>query len=366
MTYDGQRGNMESKLPKKMRAVVLHGPGDYRLEEVPVPCAGKEEIIVKVIAAGICAGDLKCWKGTEMFWGEKGYANPPAIAGHEFIGEVVELGEGAAEKHGVKIGELAISEQIVPCGECRFCKSGKYWQCFVHDIYGFRKQLNGGMAEYIKYPARSVTHKVPGSIDRIQAALIEPLACSIHAVDRGNIGSEDVVVIAGCGTLGLGMVGAARLKNPGKLIAVDVQDLRLEIAKYMGADLTLNPRKEDVIKKVLDMTGGYGCDVYVEASGHPSAVKQGLQMIRRLGTFVEFGVFAGETSVDWTVIGDGKELDIRGSHLGPGTYPAAIDCINTQKIKTDKIITHRLPLEKFKEGFELMAHGEGIKIVLVP
>lgn len=359
----------KNTLPEKMRAVVLYGPGDYRLEEVPVPRAGKEEVVVKVIAAGICAGDVKCWKGAKMFWGDKdqkGYAIPPAIAGHEFVGEVVELGEGAGKKFGLEIGDLAISEQIVPCWKCRFCKSGKYWQCLVHDIYGFRKHLNGAMAQYMKYPANSIIHKVPETIDKIQAVLIEPLSCSIHAVDRGDIKPGDTVVIAGCGTLGLGMVGAAKLKKPGKLIAIDIQEHRLEIARYIGADLTLNPEKEDVVKKVLDLTEGYGCDVYIEASGHPSGVIQGLKMIRRLGTFVEFSVFSEETSVDWTVIGDGKELNIHGSHLGPGTYPLAIDYINTGKIRVDKIITHKLPLEKFQEGFELVAKGEGIKVVLVP
>src|SRR5690606_6042630 len=122
------------------------------------------------------------------------------------------------------------------------------------------------------------------------AAFIEPLACSIHAVQRGNIEFEHVVVIAGAGPLGLGMVAAARLKNPHLLIALDLNDHRLEVAKACGADLVMNPRRQDVVAAVRDLTDGYGCDVYIEATGHADAVRQGLEMICKAGTFVEFSV----------------------------------------------------------------------------
>ena len=254
--------------PKTMQAVVCHGPRDYRLEEVPTPQAGVGEVVIKLQACGVCASDIKCYTGAPLFWGDthrKPYVEGPVIAGHEFIGEVVQLGEG--EKFGLELGDIAISEQIVPCWGCRYCLTGKYWLCQVHNIYGFQHVVHGGMAEYMKFPARSLMYKVPKAIPPAHAAMIEPLSCSIHAVQRGEIEFGDVVVIAGAGTLGLGMVGAARLKNPGLLISVDLVDYRLEVAKKLGADLAINPTQEDAVQKVLDLTEGYGCDVYIESDG---------------------------------------------------------------------------------------------------
>lgn len=357
-------------MSKTMRAIVCREPWDYDLQEVPMPTAGPGEVVIKVNACGICASDMKCYTGAPLFWGDEHrdpYVETPVIPGHEFIGEVVELGEGAAEKHGLHIGDTAIAEQIVPCWTCRYCRTGKYWLCQVHNIYGFQPAVHGGMADYMKFPARSLVYKVPSEIPRASAAVIEPLACSIHAVQRGNIEFGDVVVVAGAGTLGLGMIGAARLKNPGVLIAIDLIPQRLEVAKKLGADIVLNPSETDAVEAVLELTEGYGCDVYIEATGHPKAVEQGLQMIRKAGTFVEFSVMREPVTVDWTIIGDTKELNIHGSHLGPHAYPLAIDYIHRGLINVEPIITHQLPLEDYLTGFEMVQNGtDSIKVQLVP
>ena len=177
----------------------------------------------------------------------------------------------------------------------------------------------------------------------------------------------DVVVIAGCGPLGLGMVAAARLKNPRLLIAIDLNEARLNIAKLCGADLALNPRQVDVVDEVLTLSDGYGCDVYIEATGYPAAVEQGLHMIRKLGTFVEFSVMREPVTVDWTIIGDTKELNIHGSHLSPYTYLIAIDMLAKGLLPMDKIMTHQLPLSRFHEGMDLVANGtESVKVTLTP
>ncbi len=295
------------------------------------------------------------------------YSDPPVIAGHEFACRVVQLGEGAGEKYGLSIGDLAVSEQIVPCWECKFCKTGRYWMCMASNVYGFRKNLPGSMAEYMKLPAGSLNYKVPEGMTARQAAVVEPLACAIHAVQRAKIEMGDVVVIAGAGTLGLGMVATARLLSPGLLVSVDARDHRLDVARQLGADLTINVSKEDAVAKILDLTDGYGCDVYIEAAGNPDAVIQGLRMIRKLGRFVEFSVMPSASTVDWSIIGDMKELDIFGAHLSPYTYPLALDDINRGLIDVDPIVTHELPLEQFKTGFEMMhSVEESIKVLLKP
>ena len=166
-------------------------------------------------------------------------------------------------------------------------------------------------------------------------------------MQRGEIQLDDVVVIAGAGPLGLGMIAAARLKNPRLLIALDLNDQRLELARACGADLTLNPAQVDAVAEVLALTEGYGCEVYIEATGSPKAVEQGLAMIARLGTFVEFSVIREPVTTDWTVIGDLKELNIHGSHLSPYCYPIAIDMLAKKQLPIDKIMTHQLPLSDF-------------------
>ena len=358
------------ELPKSMLAVVCHAPYDYRLEELPVPKPNPGEVVIQVQACGICASDIKCYTGAPLFWGDERrqpYVDGPVVAGHEFIGRVVSLGEGAAEKHSLQVDDIAIAEQIVPCWDCRYCRTGKYWLCQVHHIFGFQKIVQGGMAEYMKFPAQSLVHKVPDCIPPIHAALVEPLSCSIHAVKRGEIEFGDIVVVAGAGTLGLGMIGAARLKNPRQLISIDLVDQRLNVAKNLGADVVLNPMRTDVVAKVLEMTDGYGCDVYIEATGHPSAVEQGLHMIRKAGTFVEFSVMKEPVTVDWTIIGDTKELNIHGAHLGPHSYPLAIDYIDRGLIDVSKIATHQFNLPDYKSAFEMVKKGaDSIKVQLIP
>ncbi|MDQ3815420.1 MAG: alcohol dehydrogenase catalytic domain-containing protein [Armatimonadota bacterium] len=357
-------------LPRTMRAVVCHGPEDYRLEELAVPHAGPGEVVVKIEAAGICASDVKCYIGAPMFWGDanrQGYCQAPITAGHEFIGTVVALGEGAGERHGLELGDRAISEQIVPCWECRYCKRGQYHLCLVHDIYGFHTRTPGGFAEYMKFPIGSLNYKVPRHIPPEHAALIEPLACSMHAVRRAGIEFGDTVVIAGCGTLGLGMVAYAAMKSPAALVAIDLADDRLQRARQLGATHTLNPRSQDAVGAIRDMTEGYGCDVYIEATGNPAAVEQGLLSIRKAGTFVEFSVMREPVTTDWTIIGDTKELDIRGAHLGPHCYPSVIQSLASGAVDASVFISHELPLEEYVHGIELVHAGQAsLKVLLKP
>lgn len=163
-----------------MRAIMCREPWDYRLEEVPIPQADTGEVVIKVNACGVCASDIKCYTGAPLFWGDehrKPYVEAPVIAGHEFIGEVVELGPGEGEKYGLHIGDRAIAEQIIPCWECLYCRTGKYWLCQVHNIYDFQQVVNGGMADYMKFPTCSLVYKVPSDIPIASAAMIEPLAC---------------------------------------------------------------------------------------------------------------------------------------------------------------------------------------------
>ena len=357
-------------LPKTMKALVAFNQNDYRLvPDYPVPECGPDDIIIKTDGCGICASDLKCMHGAPMFWGggiQKGFVKPPFIPGHEFTGVIVAMGENARERsRNLNIGDRVAPDQIVPCRECRYCNTGHYWMCQPHEIFGFFSNLNGGMAEYVKLPKNSVISKVPNDLPLEAALLIEPYGCAKHCVDRAQIGCDDITVISGAGPLGLGMTTYARLKNPAKLIVLDMQDGRLEKALEFGADLAWNPGKVDVVSEIMKLTDGYGCDIYIETAGHPSSVVQGMQMIRKLGRFVEFSVFGATVELDWSIIGDRKELDVLGSHLSPYCFPFVIENIASGKLKTKGVVSKIFSLEDWEEAFECASGAAGdIKVVL--
>ncbi|WP_106537034.1 alcohol dehydrogenase catalytic domain-containing protein [Haloactinopolyspora alba] len=353
-----------------MQAVVCHGPRDYRLEEVPVPSVPDGGALVRVEAVGICASDLKCYHGAAKFWGDDNrpaWAETEVVPGHEFTGVVVELDDEARARWGVEVGDRVVSEQIVPCWECRYCQRGEYWMCAPHGMYGFKRRTPGAMAPYMTFPPEALVHKVSSDLPPAHAAFAEPLSCALHAVERANIRFGDVVVVAGCGPIGLGMIAGASARSPQHVVALDLEPGKLELAAKCGADVTVNIGTDDAEAVVRSLTEGYGADVYLEGTGHPSAVAQGLGLLRKLGTYVEYSVFKDDVTVDWSIISDDKELDVLGAHLGPGCWPAAIRMIESGGLPMDEICTHQLPLDRFQDGLDLVASGtESIKVSLLP
>ncbi len=361
---------MSTSTASHMTAIVCHGPNDYRVEQIARPVPRAREMTLRIAACGICASDCKCWSGAKMFWGANGAApwvKAPVVPGHEFFGYVDALGEGAAEHFGVKLGDRVIAEQIVPCDQCRYCRAGQYWMCEVHNIFGFQREVaDGGMAQYMRIPPTARVHKIPQTLKLEDAAIIEPLACAIHAVQRGDIQLADVVVIAGAGPIGLMMVQVAHLKTPKKLVVIDLVPERLALAKRYGADIVINPTTDDAKGIIAGLTDGYGCDVYIEATGAPPGVTQGLDLIRKLGRFVEFSVFGKDTAVDWSIIGDRKELDVRGAHLGPYCYPIAIDLLARGLVTSNGIVTHDYALEDWDAAIKLADSLDSIKVLMKP
>lgn len=349
-------------LPDRMYAVRIWGPKDFRYEQVEVPRAGKEQIVVKVGKCSVCAADPKIYQGKAYF-----QTRIPIVAGHEFVGEVVELGEGAREKFGLEIGDKAIAEQIVPCGECYYCKIGLYNLCVPHHIFGILGP-EGGWAGYMKYPAKSIVWKVPREMSWEVGVGIEPCACAIHGVERANVSLKDTVVIIGAGAIGLYMIQAAKLKHPRYLVSIETDDHRRRVAKQLGVDLALNPRTDDIKKEIDELTDGVGADVVIEATGNPAAVDTAVNVLKKRGRFVVFGVFADKACIDWSIISDIKELEIVGGHLSLHTYPLAIKYLQDGSIRNEKINTHDFPLKDFEKAIEYSEKRieNAIKVMMTP
>ncbi len=352
---------------EKMKAVVTYAPNDIRYEDYPKPECGTGEVILKVKGCGICAGDIKAYHGGIRIWGtsEKNrYIEPPCIPGHEFYGEIIEAGEDVTD---LGLGDIICAEQIVPCGECEFCKNGTYWMCKRSAVFGFKKYANGGFAEYIRIPKTVIKHKIPKSFTQEQSVLIEPIACGMHALEQANIRHEDVVVIAGLGAIGLSMCNIASLAMPKMVIGIEVKENRIAMAREFGADVILNPKTHNVSEEILKLTNGLGCDVYIEASGNVNSVNQGLEILKNHGRYVQMGVLGDLVTADWNTIGDGKELTIIGSHLSAKVYPAVIRGIEKGLIKTDGLISHKYKLAEVQKAYQIAENdSSAIKVMLEP
>jgi erythritol/L-threitol dehydrogenase len=354
-------------MQKTMKALLMYAPYDFRYEEVPVPAVSGKEVLIKVLGCGICAGDIKTFHGGKRVWGESketAYIEAPVIGGHEFYGEVVEIGENVKT---IKIGDLVTSEQIVPCGKCKFCLEGNYQVCTRHYIYGFKKESQGGFAEFMKFNEDGINYVLPPEMPVEQAVLIEPYACGMHAVARAEIEHRSVVVISGLGAIGLSMVSAAKLLQPKLIIGLDLRRNRLDKAISFGADFVFNPLEDNISEEISKLTKGVGCDIYIEATGNEKSVSQGLNITRSLGRYVQFGVFPDKIPADWNIIGDTKELEIRGSHLGPYCYPAVIEGMKTGMLSTQGVVSHKFRLSDWEKAFNVAEKDpDAFKVVLIP
>ena len=214
-----------AEVPQTMQAVVCHGPEDYRLEELPVPTRGSGELLIQVEAVGICASDLKCYHGAAKFWGDENrpsWAETDVVPGHEITGRVVGMDDHGRQEWGVELDDRVVVEQIVPCCDCRYCDTGNYHMCQAHNMYGFKRANPGGMEEYMVLTPGSLVHRISADIPPAHAAFAEPLSCALHAVERAQITFADVVVVAGCGPIGLGMIAGAKAKSPAEIVALDM------------------------------------------------------------------------------------------------------------------------------------------------
>ena len=341
----------------KMMAVVVHTGDQFCYEAVERPVAGQEELILRIEATGICAADRKIYSRNHPW-----QLPDPYYPGHEYVGRVVEMDKAAAERTGLALGDRVVAEIPIPCRECWFCHRGLYTHCDKPGV------CVGSWAEYMRIPAGAIIHHVPDDLAPEQGAIIEPLACSVHAVNLAQIQLADVVVVSGLGAIGMGILQVARLKTPRRLVGLDVDDGLLEIATRLGADSALNPVCDDVPNELKELTGGRGPDIYIEASGSVASLRTGLDVLRKAGRLVVYGVYGQDATVDFDLVSEFKELEIIGGHVSPNTYPLAIKYLAEGLIDWRAMVTHTFPLARFEEAINAKNQPgvTSIKTLLIP
>ncbi|MGH7307694.1 MAG: zinc-dependent alcohol dehydrogenase [Candidatus Rokuibacteriota bacterium] len=341
-----------------MRAVVFHGPGDLRFEEVPWPTPGPGEIVVRIEAALTCGTDVKTLRRGHPVM----IPRVPTVFGHELAGTVSAVGAGVTS---VREGDCVAAANSAPCGQCPSCRHGRPNLC--EDLLF----VNGAYGEAIALPARLVRANVLPVSSRVppaRAAFAEPLACALGGIERARLQSGHTVVIFGHGPLGclLGMVAAAR---DARVILVGKAGWRLEQVKQLKiAECVDAAATPDPVPVLRALTGGRGADVTIDATGRPEVWEQAIATAGRGGTVVFFGGCAPGTTVSLdTRRVHYEELSLVGAfHHTPDLIRRAIQSLETGALNPDGLLTHRMGLEGVRSALDLMAQGEAMKVLIEP
>ncbi|WP_350342429.1 L-threonine 3-dehydrogenase [Proteinivorax tanatarense] len=346
-------------MANKMQVVMKEEPKSGAVlgtKDIPKPKA--DEILVKVMATSICGTDLHIYNWDE--WSQS-RIKPPYVMGHEFSGEVVEIGEDVTL---VKKGDMVSAETHIVCNECELCRTGQAHLCEETKILGV--DIDGTYAEYVAIPAENAWVN-PKGIDPAYLSVQEPLGNAVQTVLAGDIVGKSIAVV-GCGPIGIFAVAVAKASGASKVIALEVNEYRMELAEKLGADIVINPLNEDPVNKVLDATDGKGVDVIAEMSGNPTAIKQSLKYVKLGGRVSLLGIPNGEVPLDIANDVVFKGITIQGI-AGRKMYETWFQVkglLESGSLNIEPVITHRLPMKDFKKGFELMQSGDCGKVVLYP
>lgn len=329
----------------KMKAVRMYAPKDLRLEEVSIPAISEDEVLIKVIAVGICGSDIPRIN-------KYGAHVSPIIPGHEFAGEVVELG---AQVTNIKVGDRVTVAPLIPCYKCDYCRIGEYSLCEDYSYYGSR--CDGAFAQYINVKEKNVL-KVNDSVSYETAATTDPFANALHCLHRASFKKGEKVCVYGCGAIGLYAIQAAKALGASKVVAVDVSQEKLDTAIRCGADAAFNGRDADVAKQVSDYLDG-GADVVAEISGVPVAQLNCILSAAKLGRVVIVGIsHAGlqltEQAVDKIMRGQISVVGSWNSFSNPfpgEEWTTAVELFEKGLVQSDDVITHRRKLEDVSDTF---------------
>ena len=342
-----------------MLALVKYAPGEGNVEirDVPEPQCGAGQVKIEVGYCGICGTDLHVYHGTFR-------SRPPVTMGHEFAGTVMEVGEGTnAVRPGDRVAVLPAS--AVTCGTCRYCRIGQFMFC--PQRRGMGHGVDGAFARYVVVRCDQV-YKLPASLSCEESALCEPFAAAVQPVlELNRIGLGDVVLISGPGPIGLMCLAILAAEGIKTIVACTSTDgLRAEAARSLGAARVVNVEEEDLVEIALAETGGQGVDFAFECAGAEVSARNCLEALRPLGTFTQTGIYGREVCVPLDAVLF-KQLQLKGTvGYTATTWDRVMRILEQGKIRLGELVTHRFPLDRWREAFDACERKNGIKVLISP
>jgi len=332
-----------------MKAVVYQGPGKMSLENVPVPeIQEADDAIVRVTRSTICGTDIHIQAGGLPA------VQPGRVIGHEFVGEVVEVGSNVRSS---KVGDKVAVSCVTQCGECFYCLRQTYSQCTTGSwIFGYL--IDGSQSEFVRVPhANMGLHQIPDGLTEEDVLFVgDILSTGYFGAENGNIKPGDTVAVMGCGPVGMCAMMSARLFGPSKIIAVDMDQSRLDVAIKQGiADIAINPGKENVTEKIRALSAGQGADVTIEAVGVKGTFGLALNAVRPGGTVSILGVYEQPQELPMNELWI-KNIKITMGLVNANRIPELIKLIQNGKLSTNFLITHRKPLNDIMEGYDIFGN----------
>jgi len=321
-----------------LKAAVFMGQEDVQVLNVPKPSILADEVLIRVAYCGICGSDITAYKTGNYVVG--------LTIGHEFSGTIEKVG---SKVENLTVGDKVTGSDVIPCGKCSFCFNGKPSLCESMEMPGVT--INGAFAEYIKLPAW-VVYKLPEELSLLDASLVEPLACILHAVELSSFKPSDSVLIQGAGPLGVLTLEILKKSGAGKIMVAEISEGRRRLAKDLGTDVVIDPRKENLPLLVDRQTNGLGVDVLFDTAGVPETLSENSTLVKKGGEIIVVGITEELTPSDFfTVVLN--ELTIKGTYCGFNEFPSALKMLSKGMISTRKIITDIIKLEEIvKRGFK--------------
>lgn len=337
-----------------MKASRFLGNKTFAVTDLPTPHAGPGELVLRNQVCGVCGTDV------HIYHGEPGSAdvNPPVVLGHEYSGEVVEVGEGVT---GFAVGDHVTVDPNIYCGHCSYCQNGKKQLCPSMEAIGVTR--DGGFAQYSRIPA-SQAFKLEPTVPWEAAAMAEPLACCLHGIDLAGIQVGDKVCVVGGGAIGLLMVQLAKLSGASQIVLSEPNEKRRQVGLQLGANTALDPTRPDSQEAFAQVLDG-GANVVIECVGNVPAVKSAFQFAGKGATVLLFSVPKVDATFDLPLFDVyKKELTIKGSFVNPDTHARAVALINSGKVDFGPIITHRFTLDQLPEAIAMQMSDASIKVVV--
>ena len=347
-----------------MRAALIHGPLDISVESVPKPSIrNSDEVLVKVKACGICGTDLHTYKtGKDLDGGRP----LPVLIGHEYSGEVVEVG---SQVKGILVGDRVLGAGYRTCGRCWRCQSGHQQECLEQILPG--SGMDGAFAEFVVVPNPQLGtsfFKVPEGLTWEEAATVEPASVACYDVKRAGLRQNEIVVIMGAGMIGQCIAQVCKATGDCKVIVSEPNPFRMHMAQQLGADAVVDPSKTDLAEYVREYTAGNMAGVVFECAGFPLALKQAASILRWSGKLMQ----VAQIEKDVVLAPDlhsrlFQRLNVRWVGCGGVRWNTAVDLVGNGRVKTRELVTHKYPLDRIREAFETQATAaDAIKVIVEP